>query len=90
MDANILIQRLQAGETVLVTDSSGARHEERRAPTSTAIQAARTIQTLVQLHDANQQVIQQLQRDNEQLYEQIQYLQSNHFLNLPTKNFTKP
>lgn len=77
MDANILIQRLQAGETVLVTDSAGARHEERRAPTTTALQAARALQQLVQLHDTNQRVIHQLQQDNAQLYEQIQLLQSS-------------
>lgn len=77
MDANLLIQRLQSGETVIVTDAAGARHEERRAPTTTALQAARALQQLLQLHDANQRVIQQLQGDNAQLHEQLQYLQSN-------------
>lgn len=76
MNAELIIQKLIGGETVLVTDAAGARFEERRAPTTTALQAARTIQKLLELHNANQRVINQLQRDNEGLHEQIKLLQS--------------
>jgi len=77
MDAQQLIQRLVSGETVIVTDAAGVRLEERRAPTSTSLQAARALQKLLEIDQANARVITQLQRDNAQLHEQIQFLQSN-------------
>ena len=77
MDANILIQRLTAGETVIVTDTHGVRREERRAPTSTSLQAARTLQKLLELDQANARVIHQLTTEVESLHEQIKLLQSN-------------
>lgn len=77
MDANILIQRLVAGETVIVTDAQGVRREERRAPTSTSLQAARALQKLLELDQANARVIHQLTTELESLHEQIKLLQSN-------------
>lgn len=78
MDVTILIQRLQQGEIVVKTTAEGEHYQEILPPTSLALQAARTLQQLIQLHEGNQRVIQQLSKDNESLHEQIQYLQSNN------------
>lgn len=77
MDANILIQRLQSGEIITMTNSAGQTVQENRPPTSTALQAARTIQQLININNTNMSVIKQLQQDNESLHEQIQLLQSD-------------
>lgn len=76
MDVNILIQRLQQGEAVTKTTVEGQEYTERIPPTSTALQAARALQQLVQLHEGNMRVIQQLTKDNESLNAQVQLLQS--------------
>lgn len=78
MEANILIQRLQQGEIVLVKNAAGDMLEERRAPTSTALQAARTLQKLLEINEGNMRIITQLTKDNESLHEQIKSLQSNN------------
>lgn len=77
MDANILIQRLQQGEIASKVSANGETHWEQRPPTSTALQAARTIQQLISINDTNMRVIHQLNHDIESLHEQIQLLQSN-------------
>lgn len=78
MDVNLLIQRLQQGEAVTKTTVEGQLYVERTPPSSTALQAARALQQLVQLHEANQRAIDQLTRDNTSLNEQLQLLQSNN------------
>ena len=78
MDVNILIQRLQGGEVTTQISAEGEPHTVRQSPTSTALQAARALQQLMQLHESNQRVIQQLIKDNESLHEQVQLLQSNN------------
>lgn len=78
MDVNILIQRLQSGEVVAKTTAEGQEYQEQKPPTSLALQAARALQQLVQLHEANLRVIQQLTKDNQSFHEQIQSLQSSN------------
>ena len=78
MDVTNLIQRLQQGEIAVKTTAEGELFHELQAPTSLALQAARALQQLIQLHEGNQRVIQQLSKDNESLHEQIQSLQSNN------------
>lgn len=76
MDVAILIQRLQQGEVAVKTTAEGELYQQFLPPTSLALHAARALQQLVQLHEGNQRVIQQLSKDNESLHEQIQSLQS--------------
>jgi len=78
VDVNILIQRLQQGEAMTKTAPEGQLYVERTPPTATALQAARALQQLVQLHEGNLRVIQQLNQDIASLNEQIQLLQSNN------------
>ena len=78
MDVNILIQRLQQGEAIKSVTAEGQEYLERRPPTATALQAARALQQLVQLHEGNMRVIEQLTKDNQALHEQIQLIQSNN------------
>lgn len=78
MDVNILIQQLQAGEAITRTAPEGQLYVERVPPTSTALHAARALQQLVQLHEGNMRVIEQLTKDNQSLHEQIQLIQSNN------------
>ena len=78
MDVSILIQRLQHGESVTRTTPEGQVYVERLPPTSTALQAARALQSLVQLHEGNMRVINQLNQDVLSLNEQLQLLQSNN------------
>lgn len=78
MDVNILIQRLQSGESLTKTTPDGETYVERVPPTNTALHAARALQQLIQLHEGNMRVIQQLTRDNESLNEQLQLLQSHN------------
>lgn len=78
MDVNILIQRLQGGEAITRTAPEGQLYVERIPPTATALQAARALQQLAQLHEGNMRVINQLNQDVASLNEQIQLLQSNN------------
>lgn len=78
MDVNILIQQLQAGEAITKTAPEGQLYVERVPPTSTALRAARALQQLMQMHESNLQVIQQLTKDNQSLHEQVQLIQSNN------------
>lgn len=77
MDVNILIQRLQQGEAVTRTAPEGQLYVERIPPTATALQAARSLQSLIQLHEGNMRIINQLSQDVASLNEQLQLLQSN-------------
>lgn len=78
MDVNLLISRLQTGEISVETTIEGQQFQTTRPPSSTALQAARALQQLVQINEGNMRVIQQLSEDNESLHEQIKLIQSSN------------
>lgn len=77
MDINILVQRLQNGESYVIHDALGEPHQETRPPTGLSIKAARVIIALdQQLQQANQ-VMHSLQTQLNELVQQYETLQNS-------------
>jgi hypothetical protein len=85
MDINILVQRLQHGESYTVQNADGASYQETRPPTALTINAARAI---VALHNQTQQsneIISNLQRQLNELVEQYELLQKANVTTEPSQ-----
>lgn len=83
MNINLLVQRLQNGESYTVHDALGEPYQENRPPTSLSIKAAQAIvQQSQQLQQAGE-IINNLQSQLNELTEQHELLQR-------TKSATEP
>jgi TolA-binding protein len=84
MDINLLVQRLQHGESYVVHNALGDPYQENRPPTSLNIKAA---QVIIQLDAQLQQahgVIQNLQRQLTELAQQHELLQKSNAVTEPS------
>lgn len=83
MDTNILVQRLQHGESYVVHNALGEPYQESRPPTQLNIKAA---QAIIQLNAQLQQaveVINNLQRQLTELAQQHELLQKSNAVTEP-------
>lgn len=83
MDINILVQRLQHGESYVVHNALGEPYQENRPPTQLHIKAAQAIiQMDAQLKQAAE-IIQNLQRQLTELAQQHELLQKSNAVTEP-------
>lgn len=84
MDINLLVQRLQRGESYLAQNADGDTYQVNRPPTQLNIKAAQVIIALDgQLQQANG-VIQSLQRQLTELAQQHELLQKSNAVTEPS------
>ena len=84
MDINLLVQRLQHGESYTVHNDQGEPYQENRPPTSLSIKAAQAI--LQQSNALNQagETINNLQRQLNELAQQYELLQKSNAVTEPS------
>ncbi len=78
MDINILVQRLQHGESYTVHNSLGEPYQENRPPTALSISAAKTIVAMHQQLQQNNQIILNLQKQLTELAQQYELIQQTN------------
>jgi hypothetical protein len=77
MDINILVQRLQRGETYKALDSEGNEYTTTRPPTALSIKAAEVITQQNNLITTTQQTSLNLQRQIQDLNERYELLRQS-------------
>jgi uncharacterized coiled-coil protein SlyX len=75
MDINLLVQRLQHGESYTVHNALGDPYQENRPPTQLHLKAAEAVIALSNQVQQSQGVIHNLQRQLQELAEQYELLQ---------------
>jgi hypothetical protein len=71
MDLNILLQKLQHGDSYVATNAEGDQYQVNTPPTALSLQAARTLIALCQQLEQNNTVIGNLQRQLNEAYNQV-------------------
>lgn len=86
MDINLLVQRLQHGESYTVHNADGEPYQENRPPNTLSIKAAQVIaQQSQQLQQAGE-IINNLQRQLNELAEQHELLQKSNAVTEPSRS----
>lgn len=78
MDINLLVQRLQHGESYTLYNEAGDPYQENRPPTSLSIKAAQAILQQSQQLQQAVEIINNLQRQLNELAEQHELLQKSN------------
>jgi hypothetical protein len=85
MDINLLVQRLQHGESYAAQNSEGDTYQVNRPPTQLNIKAAQVIVALDQQLQQAAGVIQNLQRQLNELAQQHELLQKSNAVTEPSQ-----
>jgi len=78
MDINLLVQRLQHGESFMVQNDIGDAHQVNRPPTSLSVNAAKTIVALAQQLEQTNAALLNVQAQLNQLSGEYEQIKNQH------------